>query len=227
MKKILFVLLAAFVCSTVSVDMQAATKTQKMMQKVCKRKTKEYSKAGWQVFGSSLPLDVALAKHYEKMEEEGAYELVSTASSTMKNIGDAKLLQNAMELYSSELATSLKGRTVTTHGSDMNETEMQELDQFMQAFESKVQGEIKGEIKASFKIYRQVKDAKGNPRYEFEGYFIVNADKAHQARIAAMKAMQEEAKARMNMSSKAADWINEAFAEEDKARQQSETEYTE
>ena len=217
MKKLLSILLVALIAAAPSlVEAKSAysKQLQKQRKKEYKEKMNKLKKEGWQVFGSSHTLDVVLLEHYEKLMEEGIDELVGFATSTQKNIGSAKLLQDAAEKYASLQGQELKGRTVTEHGSELSEEDLIELDSFLQGFGGKVQKEIAGELKPSYMIYRPSKTPSGKPCYEFEGYFIVDLESAHQARMKAMKNMMAEQKAMHQIADKTAKWIEEAFAED-------------
>lgn len=215
MKKIFAVLMAAIVClSFSSVEAKSISKQlEKQRNKEYKAKVKKLNKEGWQIFGSSHTIEVALLSHYEKLMQEGVSELSVNSISSMKNIGTAKLLQDACEKYATQQGSEIKGLTVTEHGSEMTEEDLMEMDQFLQGFESKVSTEINGELKPSYTIYRETTTPSGKKAYEFEGYFIVDQESAHKARMKAMKAMMEEQAAMHKLSEKTQEWIHKAFEE--------------
>ena len=76
MKKILLFIIA-MVLAVPAVNAQNKI-LQKAIKKEYKSKMKEYKKEGWKLFGSSRSLDVALLKHYDKLETLGdnAYAIV-------------------------------------------------------------------------------------------------------------------------------------------------------
>lgn len=206
---------APFMVSVADAQPDYSKAVIKQMKKECKKKTKQLSSEKWEVFGSSHSLEGALMVHYEKLMAEGVTEMVGFATSTQKNIGSAKLLQDAVEKYASLHSQNIKGRTVTKHGSEVSDEDIIEIDNFLQGFDSKVQGAIRGELKPSFMIYRQVSTPSGKPSYEFEGYFLVDTEAAHQARLRAMEEMLKEQEAMHKLSDKTAKWIKEAFEEEE------------
>jgi hypothetical protein len=210
MKKKLFSLFVVLV--GLAFITEANAQMSKAMQKACKAKTKELTKGGWAIMGSSYTLDMALAKHYEKLD--GKQEVFGTAISTQKNIGTAKLQQDAIEKYTTQIGMSIKGRVTTQHGSQVSSDAMEEIDLFLQGFDGKVQAELKGELKLSYMIYRQTKQPNGKPCYEFEGYFIVDIEEAHQARMKAFQQMLAESRAHQKIAKETAEWINEAFEAE-------------
>ncbi|MDO4172826.1 MAG: hypothetical protein Q4D28_09020, partial [Prevotellaceae bacterium] len=69
MKKILIFLLA-MVLAAPSVNAQNKI-LQKAIKKEFNAKKKEYKKEGWKLFASSRSLEVALLKHYDKLEALG------------------------------------------------------------------------------------------------------------------------------------------------------------
>lgn len=215
MKRIFSILFAALICISYStVEASSYSKQlEKQRKKEYKAKIKKLTKEGWSIFGSSHTLEVALLTHYDKLCVEGVHEQVGTSVSSMKNIGTAKLLQDASEKYATQMGQEVHGLTVTEHGSEMTEEDLMEMDQFLQGFESKVQAEINGEMKPSYIIYRETKTPSGKAAYEFEGYFIVDQEAASKARIKAYKAMMAEQAAMHALSEKTQEWINKAFAE--------------
>ena len=140
MKKKLFSLFVVLV--GLAFITEANAQMSKAMQKACKAKTKELTKGGWAIMGSSYTLDMALAKHYEKLD--GKQEVFGTAISTQKNIGTAKLQQDAIEKYTTQIGMSIKGRVTTQHGSQVSSDAMEEIDSFLQGFDGKVQAGKEG-----------------------------------------------------------------------------------
>jgi len=218
MKKLFLMLVAGMLMAApgqVSAESMYQKQLQKKIKKEYKEKVKKYEKEGWQVFGSSHTIDVALLGHYDKLTQENCEELTGYAMSSQKNIGSAKLMQDALEKYSSLQGTNIKGRTVTEHGSELSESDLMELDNFLQGFDAKVQADIKGEVKPSFMIYRQTTTQSGKPCFEFEGYFIVNVENARKARLKALEATIQEQAALHKMSEKTSKFVKEAFEAED------------
>jgi hypothetical protein len=187
---------------------------EKQMKKEYKAKMKELSQGGWQVMGTSHSLEVALLKHYDALTQDDVYELEGVSTSSQKNIGTAKLQQDAIEKYTTQIGMSIKGRVTTQHGSQVSSDAMEEIDSFLQGFDGKVQAELKGELKLSYMIYREAKQPNGKPCYEFEGYFIVDIEEAHQARMKAFQQMLAESRAHQKIAKETAEWINEAFEAE-------------
>lgn len=211
MKKILFTLFAVLV--GLAFTTEANAQLPKQMEKACKKKVKELKKGGWEVMSTSLPLEMAIYKHYEKLANDKE-ELVAEAKSTNKSIGQSVLLNNAMNYYATMLSSEMKGATMSQMGSQVSTEESNEIASFWQGFANKVVGSIKGEIKPSYTVFRQTKDAKGKPIYEFQAFFLVDVETAHAARMKALKLAMEEAKAHQKMAKDVLDLVNEVHKED-------------
>lgn len=179
-------------CALGSVNAQTKA-MKKALDKEYKEKVKFYSKGGWTVFGTSRTLDVALLKHYEKLNEDGVTEVYGTTISGNKNIGKDKLLMSACAAYAQKCGSNIKGRITEDMGSVVSTEELEEFEHFYAAYENNVQTQIQGELTTSFSVYRPI-TVNGKDVYEFETYFIVDETAASKARIRAFQnAMKESA----------------------------------
>ena len=100
MKRIIVILIAMVL--TVPVVNAQNKVLQKAIKKEYKAKMKQYSKEGWKLFGSSRSLDVALLKHYDKLESlgENGFEIVGIcAKYKSDNIGHQAAINNACNTY--------------------------------------------------------------------------------------------------------------------------------
>lgn len=193
MKKVVtcFLAVALFLGFTGGVNAQNK-QLKKALQKEYKAKVKKLTKEGWSVFGTSRTLEVALLKHYEKLNEDGAVEVFGSAISGNKNIGKEKLMMSACEAYAQKCGSNIKGRITEDMGSITSE-ELSEFEHFYAAYENNVRAQIKGELTSSFSIYRPVK-IDGKDVFEFETYYIVDEVAASKARIRAFQnAIKESA----------------------------------
>ena len=185
MKKIIMFLMAAFMLSVIPATAQELSKSEK---KSMKAKVKEYKKQGWQIFGSTNTIDLALEKHMIKMQSEDAIEVPGTASSfKSKNVGKQMALNSAMTYYASMMDSEIKGKVVSDMQGDGEFSET-EFEKFYAAFKRSVQTTIKDELKESFSIIRD----KGNGTYEMQSFFIVNKTAASQARVRALEQAAKE-----------------------------------
>ena len=185
MKKIIMFLMAAFMLSVIPATAQELSKSEK---KSMKAKVKEYKKQGWQIFGSTNTIDLALEKHMIKMQSEDAIEVPGTASSfKSKNVGKQMALNSAMTYYASMMDSEIKGKVVSDMQGDGEFSET-EFEKFYAAFKRSVQTTIKDELKESFSIIRD----KGNGISEMQTFFVVDKVAASQARVRALEQAGKE-----------------------------------
>lgn len=213
MKKMILALVAILVCS-MSFEMTAQNNKalEKARKKEFKAKMKEYKKGGWEIFGSSHTLDVALLTHYEALSKEGVAEIPATTESTSKNIGRDKLLMNACTYYAREAGSKLRGRIVEDMGSNITPEEAAEFEHFYEAFESSVEKEIRGELHLSYTVFREIKKGEGKI-FEFEAIFLVDQEAAVQARIRAFENAARESEVAQKYAEKVSEFIKKGFDE--------------
>ncbi len=210
MKKLLVILLAMVLA------VPAANAQNKVLEKALKKenksKMKEYKKEGWTLFGTSRSLDVALLKHYEKLEELGeeGMEIVGICPKYKSdNVGSQEAINNACIEYARSAGSHVKGRVVSdlaTNGVDTSE----EFDKFYAAYESLVEKEIKNEMKLSYAICKDL----GNGEKTMQMYFIVNEEAATNARIRAYEAAARESAAAQKYAEQVSSFIKEGFSSE-------------
>lgn len=208
MKKILMLLLASIMAMPVAFAQNKAL--NKALKKEYKNKMKQYEKEGWEIFGTSRTLDVALLTHYEKLNEEGVTEAYGTAVSTSKNIAKDKLLMSACVTYAAKNGSHIKGRVIEDLGSIVSTEELEEFEHFYAAYENAIETEIKGELRQSYSICRQIK-VDGKKAFEFETYYIVDEAEATKARIRAFENAAKESAVAQKYAKQVSDFINEAF----------------
>ena len=185
MKKIIMFLMAAFMLSVIPATAQELSKSEK---KSLKAKVKELKKQGWQIFGSTSTIDLALEKHMLKLHSDDAIEVPGTASSfKSKNVGKQMALNSAMTYYASMMDSEIKGKVVSDMQGDGEFSET-EFEKFYAAFKRSVQTTIKDELKESFSIIRD----KGNGTSEMQTFFIVDKHAASQARVRALEQAGKE-----------------------------------
>lgn len=210
MKKILTIIMAL---ALVMPAMNAQNKVlQKALKKEYKAKQKELKKGRWELYASSRTLDVALLKHYDKLNELGdnAYEVVGVAPKfKSKNVGHQQAVNNACLTYAQQAGSTVKGRVVSDMASDGVDPS-NEFDHFYAAYERLVESEIKGELQESFSIIRQNNDG----TYEMQTYFIVNQDAATKARIRAYENALKESEAAQKYAAKVGEFVREGFKAE-------------
>ena len=185
----------------------------KQEKKEYKQKIKKLNSEGWQVFGSSHTLEVALLDHYEALEKDGVTEVVGYATSANKNVGKDKLMMSACTAYAQQIGSNIKGRIIEDMGSVLTTEELSEFDHFYSAYENKVKAEIRGELRPSYSIFREV-NVHGKKAYEFEAYYIVDEAAASRARIRAFENAAKESAVAQRYADRVSKFIEEAFVEE-------------
>lgn len=182
---------------------------ERQLKKEYKQKIKEYKKKGFEVFGTSRTLEVALLTHYDNLSKDGVTEVVGLTSSANKNIAKDKLLMSACVTYAQKIGSNIKGRIIEDMGSIVSTEELAEFEHFYAAYENNVQAEIKGELRNSFAIVRQT-NLHGKQVYEFEAYFIVDEAEASRARIRAFQNAAKESAVAQKYAEQISEFINNA-----------------
>ena len=206
MKKILFCMFFCLCAFSYPVNAQSDL-LNKALKKEYKAKIKELKKGGWEIFGSSRSLEVALLNHYEKINkgEDAVYEIVGIASAfKSKNIGRQMAMNNACTIYASQAGSLIKGRVVSDMGADADNLTV-EFDHFYAAYERSVEKEIRGEIKESFSIIRKNNDGS----FEMQSFYLFNEEAALNARIKAFENAAKESVAAQKYADIITKYINE------------------
>lgn len=200
-----------FACPVVNAQSRAMNKA---LKKEYKLKKKEFEKGKWVIYGTSRSIDVALLKHYEKLNEnENAYEIVGVATAfKSKNIGKQVALNNACNLYARQAGSHVKGRVVSDMANNADDVSA-EFDHFYAAYETLVEKEIRGEMVESFSIIREVGKEKksGAAIYEMQTYYVIDEDAASAARIRAFEQAMRESEAAQKHAELVSKFINEGF----------------
>lgn len=203
MKKLIFLLLAIALMAPTY-----ASGADKTIKKAVSSKLKEYKQGNWEVLGS-YTLEMALTKHYERMEKMGddvqEYIGISTATKS-KNTGKQMALNAAMTEYANMAGTELQGKVA----SDMNASGTDpdtEFENFYAAYKRNVQAEIKGEMQHSFSIMRP----NGDGTYEVRSFFLVSENAAAKARQRALDKAMQDSEAAQKHADKITKFVEEGF----------------
>jgi hypothetical protein len=190
---------------------QSDRKYNKEMEKVYKKKTKELKKEGWKVTGSSLTLEAAIMKHLRAVNSDDKNKELITNVSMCKslNVCSAQALNNALTRYAENAGSYVRGRVVSDLFNNASSEVPEEFDKFYAAYERLVSSEIKGEVQFSAAFEK----ANGDGR-AYQAWFIVNEDKAAQARVRAMQRAFEETKMAQQYANQVADFVRTGFATE-------------
>jgi hypothetical protein len=211
MKK-LITLLLAFVLIMPAIQAADTSKaTQKALKKEKSEKMKEYKKKGWEVFGTSRSLEVALLNHYERLAELGGegHELVGIASRfKSKSIGHQMAINDACITYAQHAGSALKGRVISDLSGDGVEADS-EFDHFFAAYERLVEKEIKGEMEESYSVIRDL----GDGTYELQTFFIYSESAASKARVRALNDALKENEAAQRNAEQISSFVRDGFEE--------------
>jgi hypothetical protein len=205
--------MGAVLCfSVVAANAQSDRKYNKEMEKVYKKKTKELKKEGWKVTGTSLTLEAAIMKHLRTVNSDDKNKEMITNVSMCKslNVCSAQALNNALVRYAENAGSYVRGRVVSDLFNNASGDVPEEFDKFYAAYERLVSAEIKGEIQFSAAFEK----ANGDGR-AYQAWFIVNEDKAGQARLRAMQRAFEETKVAQQYANQVADFVKARFEVED------------
>jgi hypothetical protein len=210
-KKMFFLLtiLSTVLCfCVVEANAQSDKKYNKEMEKVYKKKTKEMKKEGWKVTGSSLTLEAAIMKHLRTINSDDKNkELFADVSMCRSlNVCSSQALNNALVRYAESAGSYVRGRVVSDLFNNASGEVPEEFDKFYAAYERLVSAEIKGEVVFSVAFEK----ANGNGR-AYQAWFIVNEEKAGQARMRAMQKAFEESKLAQQYASQVADFVKAGF----------------
>ena len=191
MKKFLFVIIALCLISPLYAEMPKSMEKAliKEQKKEMKKKKKEYEKEGWKIMGSHT-MEVALLKHFGKLIALGdcAVEFNGPSNLTKsKNTGEQMAINNATIKYAQRAGSTVKGRVLSDIFADGTGDEG-EYEKFFAAYERLVEQKVKNMLTPSYTIYRQNPDG----TYEVQAIFILDENKAHLARKAALENAIEE-----------------------------------
>jgi len=206
MKKLALMVMAAVMTLTVT-NAQTLTKQQeKAVKKEVNAKLKDYKKRGYEIFGSSRTLEVALTKHYTALYAGGddVVEVVGFSTAKSANLAAASAQNSAANRYATTASQQVKGRVLSDMASDVANQET-EFDKFYATFEGKVQQEIRGALKPSFSVKKNDPDG----RISVEAYYLVYDKAATSARLKALEAAVKESEAAQKYAQRISDFVNE------------------
>lgn len=186
-------------CSTMS-------STQKMRNKACKEQIKAFKKEGWKISGSSKNLELALFDHYESLNNKANQELIADVSQCKSlNICKQVAFNNAVIDYANKALSTIKGRVMSDVNSEQSEVKA-EFDKMYAAYERLVQGEIRGVISESFSMEKDNGKVK-----QYRVFYLVNEEKAAEARRRAMEHAMKESEMSQQFSNKISGFVQEGF----------------
>jgi hypothetical protein len=211
MKKVSFLplIMGAVLCFCVfAADAQSDRKYNKEMGKVYKKKTKELKKEGWKATGSSLTLEASIMKHLRTLNSDDKNRELITNVSMCKslNVCSAQALNNALVRYAENAGSYVRGRVVSDLFNNASGDIPEEFDKFYAAYERLVSAEIKGEV-----VFSAAFEKENGSGRAYQAWFIVNEEKAGQARLRAMQRAFEETKIAQQYANQVADFVKAGF----------------
>ena len=120
MKKFIAIILACIVMVPTAFSADLQKQLRKAQEKQRKEVVKRFKKEKWQLLGSTNSLDVALLKHWNKLDQsEGAREEVGISTrSQSKNVGMQMAINNACASYATKAGSTVKGRVISDLAGD-------------------------------------------------------------------------------------------------------------
>ncbi|MBD5356679.1 MAG: hypothetical protein HDR88_06705 [Bacteroides sp.] len=156
----------------------------KAQQKEAKAKMKEYKKGGYEMMGSRS-MEVALMKHYTRLEELGNDGIVfdGIASRTKsKSLGEQMALNDATLKYAQKAGSTVKGRVLADMRTE-GVTGDDEFEKFYAAYERLVEQKVKDALVPSYSVVKTNSDG----TFEIQSFFIVDESIAKKMRQAALE----------------------------------------
>ena len=174
-----------------------------------RKKLREIKKEGWELFGSSKTIKVALHDHYDALAADGTFEVVGTATGIKsETIGQQVAWNNACINYVQQAGSFLRGRIDTdSHiGGGLDG----EFNHFYSAYETLLQKEMRGELRPSYTLVRRNADG----TCQMMSFFVVNEAAATNARIKAMQLAASESDAAQRIAGQIREYVQEGFQEQ-------------
>jgi hypothetical protein len=209
MKKFAMMLMALTMMVTSASAQELSKQQEKAVKKEVSKKLKDLKKGGYEIFGSSRTLEVALTKHYTALEKDGdnVIEVVGFSTAKSANLAAAAAQNSAANRYATQASQQVKGRVLSDMASDVSNAET-EFDKFYATYEGKVQQEIRGALKPSFSVKKTDPDG----RISVQAFYLVYENAASRARIKALEASMKESEAAQKYAQKVSDFVNERVA---------------
>lgn len=161
-------------------------------KKAAKAKAKDLKKKKYEIFGSSLTLEMAIQQHFEQQYEGGRkrIEKFGTAQSTSKSIAQQKAFANAAHNYAQECYANISSVMKNTVNSNVLNQMADEMEKFEAMFVGEVEKEIAGEMTNTYNVIRtvDVQTTSGMKKgFEVERYYIIDAERARLIQERALK----------------------------------------
>ena len=164
----------------------------KAVKKSVKDQLKYLKKGNWNLTGTSLPLEVALDRHYRTLLGTNSEEIEANVGMCQSlNVCSSQAQNNALIEYARSQGSSVEGQANVELFNNASAARPKEVDAFLANYQTNVSQEIKGEVKISIAFERSVKKTGGGR--EYKAYFLIDADKAVESRMRAFQQAAREA----------------------------------
>lgn len=171
---------------------------------------KDYKKDGYEILGSRT-MEVALLKHYSKLNElgdDGAVFEGYAENVKSKNTAEQMAINNATIKYAQKAGSSVKGRVVSDIFADGTGDDS-EFEKFYAAYERLVEQKVKNVLTPSYSVIKKRADG----TYEIQSFFIVDETKARNARKAALENALTESQLAQKYADSVRDFVNDRVEE--------------
>ncbi|MCC8088407.1 MAG: hypothetical protein LIO79_03965 [Rikenellaceae bacterium] len=144
---------------------------------------KYFNKEGWQIAQSSLPIDAALARHYDRIyNNDNMIELVgTTVNAKTLRLGADGTSANAISNYAKNVSSSILGK-IEAKGA-IDQVTGAQRDFLHSNYSIEIEKLIIRDIEPSFTV---VKKNKKSGTMEYETYYVLDENKAKLTREEAM-----------------------------------------
>lgn len=169
-KRILFIL--SFFLLIFGISFANDGKYDSDIKKEYKKAYKELKSEGWQVYGSSLSLEDALKKYYQKLKEgdDDLYPIITEAEGNNEHTAMKKALHRANNMYAGQ-----KGTEVTSNANiNLSNTKsdiVESHSEFNQTIHAKVEQKIK-----SLQPYLVLIKQKADGKVKVKMMFLIDED---------------------------------------------------
>ena len=179
----------------------------KAVKQSVKAKSKEMKKGKWNITGTSLPLKIALDRHYRALLGNDNFEIMANVGMCQSlNVCSSQAQNNALVTYANAAGSYIRGRVASDMGNNASATVPEELDSFYAAYVRLVSQEIKGEVQFSIAFERPNRTGR-----EYQAIFLVNQDKASAQRMRAYQLALQEQKLAQEYAEKISEFVKEGF----------------
>ena len=203
----LFVLGGLLSTADVYAEALSGKQLDKAVKKSVKARQKETKRGKWNLTGTSLPLKMALDRHYRNMLGNNLEEIVASVGMCQSlNVCSQQAQNNALTFYASAAGSHIRGRVVSDMFNNASADVPEEFDRFYAAYERLVSQEIKGEVQFSIAFERP--NASGR---EYQAVYLVDIDKAASARMRALQLAVQETEMAQRYADKVSEFVREGF----------------